>query len=1428
MMKLKSLILLTMLLAGSIFAQDTFIRSAILDAPATYPSGFGATVAGVDLDGDGKLEIYSVDGMTDFMTGDEIPQIIKYELNGTSWDSVWAASLPDERQNTWAALTTGDLDGDGKPEIIWGYTESFSTNTTPDRITVFEVDGDDVLGISDGAGNFTPNTSWNMDVPESTSMRPLKWVAFDIDEDGKEEVVFAERRDHFNFGIISVDDVPDAGPGSETWTMEFNAKTELYNQFVRSSVIDGPDGGFGNLVTDLDLDGDGLMDLYAINDNWNDGPDGELIPTLYKYELVAGAFVLRWSTTIPGIDYQNTWPVLTSGDMDSDGLGEIIWCPINNFGAGNEDPSRIVVYEASADSAETIGIDNGDGTLSPNAEWNMGVPASTSMRPFRGYVTDIDSDGSQEFVFAERHAFYGWGVVSVSDIPDAGDGSETWTMEAAGSNLSASKNLNIAFEDDADIANWSHWNEGNVYTTEAHNATAGVGGTGALELGDGGYDFLAKRKIAPMSGNDYSLSVDIKTEGWGVPETYKLYLIVETFTSTDSVLINSDSGFTTFTLSGTATSDSGYIKIAGGNTAGQNYVWVDNLVFNVDDGSEALSNDYRDLAIIDQTAYLFDSDGGIVEITNDGTTYTEGARYQAYPGWSWLSANVVDVDSDGTEEIVTGDYLSGGSAGVWVLVPDADSLVGHQIADFTGNTGTRVTSVRAGYITADSLIDFAVGFRGTDEIYLVSYQGGDITADASYAVSLLDKGVLGADAIGQMDMMVVANIDGSGMDEVLYTGVPRSVGDNTQPLTVGSYSDTLTADATRRWDMVVANGKAHFFNGSGNLQSVYFEDGAYKLTKTQPGIVNGSFLSASATDVDNDGVEEIITGNWYDAKVNMLTWENGAWVAHEIADFTDVGGNRLNGGSVGDIDGDGMIDFVTGSRASIPNGQIYRVEYTGGDIADANSWSATVIDAEMNDQFTQYEVVHMANLDDDADLEVLYTSDYARGPAVGTPFPIVILDFQTLEFEPIADVRIDDNGDGIPDRDGQDVVVKGVVTSINSYSGSALLIAIQDESAGIWVYQSGNDSTHFAAGSQILVKGTLAQYRGLTEIYATEFFELGTATIPAPLVLTVDEYTSDGEKYEGSLLKINAVTKVEGETWPDSGGYGKTFDLTDGYKEFVAYLDQDVLDFEPGEPTWPVNLTFIAGQYSSSSTEYLDGYQASPRAFSDFEQGALAPPSPYFFFTDETKALDGGVLEISDPAADQVFSWHPAVDLNGDALIYQFAVLSPADGSDLVLEMSDNNGADTTFTVSGQDIIDIVALTGTDSLSVLLTLRTTSGVSGEGIIASVDTILVTLKDTYTDVNGESLIPKEFFVDQNYPNPFNPTTTIRFGLPSEAKVNLVIYDILGRVVTRLIDNQSMAAGFYNKHFDASRLASGAYIYRLQADQKVEVKKMLLLK
>lgn len=86
---------------------------------------------------------------------------------------------------------------------------------------------------------------------------------------------------------------------------------------------------------------------------------------------------------------------------------------------------------------------------------------------------------------------------------------------------------------------------------------------------------------------------------------------------------------------------------------------------------------------------------------------------------------------------------------------------------------------------------------------------------------------------------------------------------------------------------------------------------------------------------------------------------------------------------------------------------------------------------------------------------------------------------------------------------------------------------------------------------------------------------------------------------------------------------------------------------------------------------------------------------------------------------------------------------------------------------------------------------------------------------------------QFKLEQNFPNPFNPTTTISYNLPKSGLVNLVIYDVLGKEIKRLVSEYKQA-GSYKINFDASALASGVYFYSLRANDFVSTKKMLLLK
>lgn len=100
--------------------------------------------------------------------------------------------------------------------------------------------------------------------------------------------------------------------------------------------------------------------------------------------------------------------------------------------------------------------------------------------------------------------------------------------------------------------------------------------------------------------------------------------------------------------------------------------------------------------------------------------------------------------------------------------------------------------------------------------------------------------------------------------------------------------------------------------------------------------------------------------------------------------------------------------------------------------------------------------------------------------------------------------------------------------------------------------------------------------------------------------------------------------------------------------------------------------------------------------------------------------------------------------------------------------------------------------------------------------------------TATSVGTDSEdLPKTYALEQNYPNPFSASTTIRFELPEPAHVRLAVFDLLGREVARVAD-QEYAAGHYEVAFDASGLSSGTYVYRIDAGEQSLTRRMILVK
>jgi hypothetical protein len=219
--------------------------------------------------------------------------------------------------------------------------------------------------------------------------------------------------------------------------------------------------------------------------------------------------------------------------------------------------------------------------------------------------------------------------------------------------------------------------------------------------------------------------------------------------------------------------------------------------------------------------------------------------------------------------------------------------------------------------------------------------------------------------------------------------------------------------------------------------------------------------------------------------------------------------------------------------------------------------------------------------------------------------------------------------------------------------------------------------------------------------------------------------------------------------------------------------------------TQTIPLTWLAAIYFvNSTTGYAGGYSTSPGLIKTTNSGTnwATTTSPY---------TTGTIAGITG-AGDQIWAASMA----------------------LTVSYSSNAGANwaVQYTVTAGSFYHIVKARNGSTLW---------GVRSNGGISRYGTPIVGI----TPVTENT--PVDYKLSQNYPNPFNPVTKINFEVPKQGLVTLKVYDIMGREITTLV-NEVKSPGSYNVDFDASRLSSGTYFYKLSAGNFIETKKMLLIK
>lgn len=207
----------------------------------------------------------------------------------------------------------------------------------------------------------------------------------------------------------------------------------------------------------------------------------------------------------------------------------------------------------------------------------------------------------------------------------------------------------------------------------------------------------------------------------------------------------------------------------------------------------------------------------------------------------------------------------------------------------------------------------------------------------------------------------------------------------------------------------------------------------------------------------------------------------------------------------------------------------------------------------------------------------------------------------------------------------------------------------------------------------------------------------------------------------------------------------------------------------------------------------------------------VAPANGTTIFTTQT-----------DPSA-VVFSWTSAGSLTG--INYKWKIRKT--GGQFISFTSDSNGTATRITMRKSKLDSLAAYTfGLTGDSALCAWVAVTYINADSITSEVR--VLTIRTNTVGVNNIStVIPTEHKLYTNYPNPFNPVTKIKFEIPRDEFVKITVYDLSGKAVSELV-NERLKAGVYETDFNGSNLSSGTYFYKIETNNFVETRKMVLIK
>ncbi len=391
--------------------------------------------------------------------------------------------------------------------------------------------------------------------------------------------------------------------------------------------------------------------------------------------------------------------------------------------------------------------------------------------------------------------------------------------------------------------------------------------------------------------------------------------------------------------------------------------------------------------------------------------------------------------------------------------------------------------------------------------------------------------------------IVVADVNNDGKPEIIFAdrkstyrfgvisvdNIPDN-GDGSEHWKIDTSGVGATMSSSTIYDLAVVDSTIYLFHYNGTVTPVFYANGKYTIGPDQANVVPGSsWKSAQVVDLAGDGQKEIVVGQWIGgSKVYLLQQSADTLTTTVIGDFGVFGSDRLNGGAVGDLDGNGYLDFVYGSGTghSSPNGAIYRLAYQGGDITSTSSYKESIIDSLILANGGQYDIVATGNVDSNSSTDEVLYSGIPRGHTKNIPL-VVLGMINVNNLSTIAQARVDADTNFVPDNKGKIMTVIGVVNAPNLQGTKSFSYSIQDGNSGIVLFKYKKVGPKLNFGDRVLVTGKVSQYRGTTELDVndpdTAVTVLDTGRVLTPAKVTIESYLSNAESYESRLIEIDGI-----------------------------------------------------------------------------------------------------------------------------------------------------------------------------------------------------------------------------------------------------------------------------------------------------------------